>query len=255
MEFSREKQGNLIAIITDKVTDKISLILHKAQLALSSCDLCGGDCAHYILLCPYCAADLPLFKHQLTQGDLLNWPAINQILTNNKFDHLVCLSPYIWPFNHWLGQFKYQGRFELASLFSHLLYDYWQTLTQNHNLAKPQSIMAVPLHVKKWQSRGYNQSHFIARDFAKRVGIPYLDSAILRVKQTTSQVGKTGIQRRKSLRDAFEMNFSNSELAEHVILIDDVVTTGSTANEICSLLKKNGVKTVTLMTVCLALPK
>ncbi|NQY62688.1 MAG: ComF family protein [Alteromonadaceae bacterium] len=229
-------------------------MLHKAQLTLSSCDLCGGRCSHYVLLCQYCTDDLPLFNHQYTQGDLLNWPAINQALTNNQFDHLVCLSPHIWPFNQWLSQFKYQGRFELASLFAHQLYDHWQTLTKNHVLTKPQAIMSVPLHSQKWQSRGYNQAHFIARHFAERVTIPYLDSALERIKKTTSQVGKTGNERRKNLKNAFAINVNNREVIEHVLLIDDVVTTGSTANEICKLLKKNGTKTVTLMTVSLSLP-
>ena len=114
--------------------------------------------------------------------------------------------------------------------------------------------MSVPLHSQKWQSRGYNQAHFIARHFAERVAIPYLDSALERIKKTTSQVGKTGNERRKNLKNAFAINVNNREVIEHVLLIDDVVTTGSTANEICKLLKKNGTKTVTLMTVSLSLP-
>ncbi|NQY36736.1 MAG: ComF family protein [Alteromonadaceae bacterium] len=251
MEFSRDKQGSL----TRFIIDKFNFIVHKSQLTLSSCDLCGGNCSHYVLLCSHCARDLPLFNHQYTQGDLLNWPAINQALPKNQFDHLVCLAPHIWPFNQWISQFKYQGRFELASLFAHQLHDHWQTLTKIHELAEPQAIMSVPLHGQKWQSRGYNQAHFIAKHFAKRVAIPYLDTALVRIKKTTSQVGKTGNERRKNLKNAFAINADNREIAEHILLIDDVITTGSTANEICRLLKKHGTKTVTLMTVSLSLPK
>jgi predicted amidophosphoribosyltransferase len=72
---------------------------------------------------------------------------------------------------------------------------------------------------------------------------------------TESQVGKSGAERRKNLNQAFSLNIKPKEsLPEHVILIDDVVTTGTTANEICKLLKKSGVQSITLLSLCLAIP-
>ncbi len=110
---------------------KIQTLYSKFLFSLGLCDLCGNNLADntlcneitpkQTLLCSSCFTDLPLFKQDLIQGDLLNWPSVNKALPNSHFDHLVCLSPYLPPFTQWLPQFKYHGRFELAALFANLL--------------------------------------------------------------------------------------------------------------------------------------
>jgi predicted amidophosphoribosyltransferase len=68
-------------------------------------------------------------------------------------------------------------------------------------------------------------------------------------------MGKTGSQRRKNLANAFQVQGTTVNQIKHVLLVDDVVTTGSTASEISKVLKESGIETVTVVTVCLALPK
>ena len=225
---------------------------HRIKLSLSQCDLCGNATQQQTLICSACLADLPLFKQKIIQGDLLNWPAVNRGLPGIDFDHLFCVSPYLTPFNHWLTQFKYQGRFELASLFAALLAEKWQEiqLTPSVDL-----ILSVPLHISKWQQRGYNQAHLIAKPFAQRLGLPYQGSALIRTKKNISQVGQTGAQRRNNLANAFILRCSLPKAVKHVMLVDDVLTTGSTTSEISKLLKCNGVEEVTVATLCLTLPK
>jgi len=221
-------------------------------LAFSQCDLCGNTTQQQTLICSACLADLPLFKQEIIQGDLLNWPAVNTSLPNIHFDHLFCLSPYLAPFNHWLSQYKYLGRFELASLFASLLAKQWQ---ESHSATSVDLILSVPLHISKWQQRGYNQAHLIAKPFSQLLQLPYQGSALARIKKNTSQVGQTGKQRRNNLANAFTLNRPLAEDVKHVLLIDDVLTTGSTASEISKLLKCTGVEKVTVVTVCLTLPK
>jgi ComF family protein len=168
------------------------------------------------------------------------------------FDHLFCLSPYLTPFNHWLTQFKYQGRFELASLFASLLAKKWQ---ETQLVSSIDLILSVPLHISKWQQRGYNQAHLIAKPFAQLLGLPYQGSALIRTKKNISQVGQTGAQRRNNLANAFTLRSPLPRAVKHVMLVDDVLTTGSTASEISKLLKCNGVEEVTAATLCLTLPK
>jgi ComF family protein len=234
---------------------RLSNILADLKLNLSSCDLCGQSCRTYPLLCKHCYHDLSLFKLDAVQGDLLNWPAINKALPKHEFEQLVCLAPYLWPFTLWLSQLKYQGRFEVAQLFAQLLNDCGLSLSTTIAAQQSPIILAVPLHVKKWQSRGFNQAHLIAHTYSKLANIPYQPEVILRKVHTDSQVGRSGGERRNNLRNAFSLHLDELLLPEHVILIDDVVTTGSTANEICRLLKKHGVKRITLLCVCLSLPK
>jgi len=230
---------------------------------ISCCDLCGQNIREsYLLdyslpqtlLCQCCINDLPLFNQKLISGNLLSWPAIYRALPRIHFDQLFALSPYIYPFNKWLGQIKYLGRFELAPLFSALLCAQWQAMAMQKILPPIGLVLSVPLHVKKWQLRGYNQAHLIAKSFAGQLSLPYDASLVIRVKNNDSQMGKTGKQRRKSLANTFALQAKISPSIKHVIIVDDVVTTGTTASEISKLLKKSGVETVTLVTVCLTLP-
>lgn len=243
---------------------QIPALYHKLLLALGQCDLCGNNLAIdnmfnkntivQTLLCESCFADLPLFNQAIIQGDLLNWPAINKALPKTHFDHLFCLAPYLPPFSRWLPQFKYQGRFELAALFGGLLAQQWRALNLALKITSVDLVVSVPLHISKWQNRGYNQAHLIAKLFAQRLQLPYDATALIRAKQSTSQVGQTGRQRRKNLTNAFTLTTKLPSQINHVILIDDVLTTGTTASEISKLLKQAGVKRVTVLTVCLTLP-
>lgn len=224
------------------------------QLALGQCDLCGSDDICQPLLCQYCLADLPKFNYQQGGGNLLHWPAIDKILPKRKFDQLFCLSPYLWPIDHWLKQLKYQNRFELAVLFADLLASFWQEkliplLQTNHLLT------SVPIHPKKWQLRGYNQAHLIARALASKVRVNYQADLLLRKNDYSAQVGQSGIERRKNLKDAFTLTPHQGKLPEQVILLDDVLTTGTTVNVVSKLLKQQGVKTVIVLTLALSIPK
>ncbi len=228
------------------------------------CDLCSADVytpgradsiEKQSLLCRNCFNDLPLFNQQLVHGDLLQWPAIYHALPNISFDHLFSLAPYTAPFDTWLVEFKYQGRFELAAFFARLLARQWQAVIPDSAHAPVELVLSVPVHIKRWQTRGYNQAHLIAQAFAQQLILPYMPLALVRMKQNSSQVGKTGGARRKNLGNAFVLKQGLPTGIKHVILVDDVLTTGSTASEITRLLKKAGVETVTIVTVCLSLAR
>ena len=234
---------------------------------MSCCDLCGSNLLdkddlgkarsqklRQSLVCHYCVHDLPYFKQDIIMGNLLNWPAVNHALPNIHFDRLFSLFPYIYPLDHLMTQLKYSGRFELANLFAALLVDEWHNVSKYGERNRVDLVIPVPLHIKKWQLRGYNQAHLIAKPFAKLLALPYDDKLLQRVKHNESQTGKTGSQRRKNLANAFKVTLYRAANIKHVVLVDDVVTTGSTASEISKLLKSSGIETVTLVTVCLALP-
>ncbi|WP_019029288.1 ComF family protein [Colwellia piezophila] len=232
--------------------------------SISCCDLCGGnvnnsDLLGYslpqALLCQCCVNDLPYFNQSIVSGNLLSWPAIQRAMPNIHFERLFALSPYRYPFTQWLAQLKYSGRFELAPLFSALLVAQWQALTAKHSIKPVDLVLSVPLHIKKWQVRGYNQAHLIAKFFSNQLALPYDAKLVVRIKNNDSQMGKTGSQRRKNLANAFALQGRVASHIKHVLIIDDVVTTGTTVSEISKLLKKSGVETVTLVTVCLTLPK
>ena len=154
-----------------------------------------------------------------------------------------------------MPQFKYQGRFELASLFASLISQQWQAQRLADKTPPVDLVLSVPLHTSKWQERGYNQAHLIAKPFAKSMQLPYDETALTRIKRNTSQVGQTGSQRRNNLAKSFALTNKLPSNTKHVVLVDDVLTTGSTASEISKLLKHAGVTKITVLTVCLTLPK
>lgn len=238
---------------------KIQALYNKCLLLMGECDLCGNNLENSIynqqsLICPSCFADLPRFNQDIVQSDLLNWPAINKALPNIYFDHLFSFSPYLPPFTQWLPQLKYQGRFELADFFAALLAQQWKQHYLSNSMSPVDLILSVPLHVSKWQSRGYNQAHILAKPFAKYIECAYDETALIRIKKNISQVGQTGSQRRANLTNSFALAKKIPSKVNHVILVDDVLTTGSTASEISKLLKHAGVKQVTIATICLTLP-
>jgi len=110
-------------------------------------------------------------------------------------------------------------------------------------------IVPVPLHWwRKWQ-RGFNQSELLGRALAKRTGVPLVE-ALRRTRPTSVQAGLSNTARRRNVTGAFRSGRGSSALAgKHVLLIDDVMTTGSTAAACAAALKKTGVQRVALLTV------
>ena len=110
-------------------------------------------------------------------------------------------------------------------------------------------VTAVPLHWrKKWQ-RGFNQSELLARAIARRRGIPMVH-ALARARFTKTQAGLSNTERRKNVAAAFRSRRAAETLAgKRVLLIDDVMTTGSTAAACARALKQAGAARVVLATI------
>lgn len=115
---------------------------------------------------------------------------------------------------------------------------------------KPDCLLPVPLHISRLRQRGFNQSIEIARVMAKRLHIPLEYDAVIRQRSTTAQTGLNARQRQKNIKGAFSIVKKINH--KHVLIIDDVVTTGSTVNELARLLKKNGVQRVGVLSIARA---
>ncbi|HIF18607.1 MAG TPA: ComF family protein, partial [Cycloclasticus sp.] len=104
------------------------------------------------------------------------------------------------------------------------------------------ALIAVPLHTQRLKERGFNQSEQIAQHIHKALDIPLLPHALKRNINTASQASLSADERRKNIKGAFDYQIQTK--FQRVAIIDDVVTTGSTANEIAKTLKKSGIKQV-----------
>ncbi|MGC9362381.1 MAG: ComF family protein [Candidatus Syntrophosphaera sp.] len=112
-------------------------------------------------------------------------------------------------------------------------------------------ILPVPLHRVRERGRGYNQSVLIARKLSALLGIP-LAKMVSRKSNTRSQTNLSREARLKNLDGAFVMSGGTQISGKRILLIDDVFTTGTTANEISKLLKGNGAEKVFVLTAARA---
>ena len=142
-----------------------------------------------------------------------------------------------------ISRFKYSGEKYLSEFFTEEL----KPVFLKH-IGYADAVVYVPSTKKKIRQRGYNQGEVLAREFARFAEIPVVD-ALEKIKDTESQVGLTQKERRKNLKGCFKVTNKDLVKGKRVLLIDDVLTTGSTAEIIAEKLKKAGAKEVVVLTV------
>lgn len=119
-------------------------------------------------------------------------------------------------------------------------------------LATPVVVVPVPLHASKRRQRGFNQAALIARAALKqldRKDLALSEDVLARVRPTVSQIGLTRPQRRENMRGAFQVVHPNKVSGRSILLLDDVLTTGTTASECARVLRKAGATHVFVATV------
>jgi competence protein ComFC len=116
-------------------------------------------------------------------------------------------------------------------------------------------IIPVPLHKVRIRERHYNQSEYIAKGISKKLGTEVLSDAVSRIRYTKTQTHLTRAERIENVKGAFIINDEFREMlkGKNIILVDDVVTTGSTVNEVIRILKENGAGNI--LTICLAMAR
>jgi len=112
-------------------------------------------------------------------------------------------------------------------------------------------VVPVPLHPKRQRSRGYNQATQIAIGLAEHLQIPIREDLLLRPKVTESQTQKDRGQRLENMKKAFVVNIDDSP-NQHVLLVDDVITTGATIGSCARLLLNAGVEQVSIAALAIA---
>jgi ComF family protein len=113
-------------------------------------------------------------------------------------------------------------------------------------------VVPVPLHRSKRRQRGFNQTELIVRDALKKLGHPRFELAINvleRRRATVSQIGLTRAQRAENIHGAFRVEHLNRVQGRDILLVDDVLTTGTTAAECARVLRKAGANRVWVATV------
>tara|TARA_R110002126_G_scaffold43555_19_gene124929 strand:- start:3644 stop:4369 length:726 start_codon:yes stop_codon:yes gene_type:complete len=199
-------------------------------------------------LCGYCQQALPVLPYQLSHYNLLWLPAVRRGLKAAKFDRLLSLTHYQQPYQHWITQWKYQADLAAGMLLQQQLTKLVLT-AERQGVPMPDALTFVPLHWRKQRQRGFNQSRDLAVALGQQLQLPVL--ALFRKTASHSQRGLNRRQRLRNLRRSFSLKTPQSELPQHIALVDDVITTGATVNTLTRLLRRSGVLTVSVWTLAI----
>lgn len=141
-------------------------------------------------------------------------------------------------------QLKHADRLDLAPMFAR-----WISRSAAALIEEADAIAPVPLHPLRLLRRRYNQAAEIARPLARMTGTPYLPDALVRRRATATQGGKSGSGRKRNVAGAFDVPDPRRVEGLRILLIDDVLTTGATAEGCARALKAAGAARVDLAVV------
>ena len=140
---------------------------------------------------------------------------------------------YQSPGDHLLQKLKFNGRLEMARVLGELMAHWLESVCEQ----LPDIVIPVPLHQDRLRERGFNQAIELALPIARHLGLPMDIRSCIRTKTTAPQSDLSRKARIKNVKDAFEVV---RPVSGHVAIIDDVMTTGSTAHELARTLRQAG---------------
>lgn len=209
------------------------------QLLCSDCELALPYLTRAEALCQCCA--LPLAGDSRYCGQCLNYPP--------AFSRSLIPFAYSYPLDSLIHRFKYRGHLTEGRALTNLLSEHLQACYREEmELSLPDLIIPAPLHWTRRLRRGFNQTEIMGWQLARELGIPLVSRLCRRARRTPAQKSLSRQQRQKNLRWAFELHKGAEERLKgrRLALLDDVVTTTSTARALSSLLIKAGAEEVQL---------
>ena len=209
------------------------------------CVSCGE---HGSLLCGNCRSALPRVEAPFCPkcGKPLRKGSRGcRLCSFSEFSFTASRAPYIYkgPAAVMIRELKYKGAMGLIPILADLLYDFWPELHWDTDV-----IIPVPLSDKRKGQRGFNQSEMIGRAFARKAGIVFDPRALAKIRHTAQQVGLKADERRRNLNGAFAAERLLVQ-GKRILLLDDVMTTGSTFSECSAVLLDAGAVSVHCLSV------
>ena len=171
---------------------------------------------------------------------LIKKPAFDQVMTLFRYNSII---------KKIIGDFKYRDATYLSKKLAKILFNKFKK-----DIETVDFIVAIPLHHKRLRQRKFNQATLLAKEISKCSGKELFYDLLLPIKNTKTQVELRKKQRELNLKNAFVINAKYLEMVrgKNILLIDDVMTTGTTLDNCAKVLKKAGAKSVICATIAKA---
>ena len=215
------------------------------KLLPGCCLLCGKLSGTQQDLCPACRSKLPFNEHhcstcaQPLPSSIPAGSICGRCQTNPPtYDH--CFAPFRYQneLTNLHHNFKFHHKLAAGRLMAELMCEQLAAPL----IQRPQLLLPVPLHAKRLRERGFNQAQELARILSAQLSIPVDSHSLSRRCNTRAQSSLPKKERQKNIRNAFALTAKIG--SPHVAIIDDVMTTGLTVNEISRSLRASGVSEI-----------
>ena len=219
--------------------DQVYICLKNVQICL----LCDEPAEAEMPICVACEAEMPwLGEHCQTcalplpeagltcDGCLLEPPAYEQVAVPWRYD---------FPVDSLITRFKHNAKWPFGHLLADVLSQYLQHRF-DEDLPRPDALLPVPLAAKRLRQRGFNQAAMLARWLSRQLDLPCEENVVRRIQDTSAQQDLDAKARKRNLRNAFALTTDAHVKGRHLALVDDVLTTGATAQALARLLMNAG---------------
>lgn len=230
-----------MSIFGRKIMDSSAKL--RQLLPAQPCLLCGAPSRHGIW-CPACDAALPALD-AAPSCPRCALPTPDGSLCGRclkrppAFDRTVAAFAYAFPLDKLVQALKYGEQLALAKALAERL--------AARIAHRPDLVLPMPLHPARLRARGYNQSLELARHLAGRLELPLLADGAQRIRDTTPQSSLPWKARKRNVRNAFACGASLHGL--HVAIVDDVMTSGATLDELARTLRRAGAQEISVWVV------
>lgn len=249
--------GSLIARLVMRAADAL-----RALPGL--CIICDHPLNSTVSICPDCRVSLPWLHDACARcarpmvGDEARVLCGRCIIEPPPFDSCHAALVYQPPVDRLVKAFKFNADFASGRVLADCLATSLERSQTGRGFPRlglgTAALLPVPLHTARQRSRGFNQSHEIARWLGSRFELPLMPRMLRRVRATAPQSGLSARARKTNLQGAFVVSSApRSAPFRHVVLVDDVVTTGTTVGAVARVLKAAGVERVDVWAVARAL--
>ncbi len=197
----------------------------------------GAEVTEYA--CNICKKNLEYIKKE----------SVSKLVYNKHYDYLISSYKYRSIIRKFILDFKFEDKKYLVDFLTSKLS---KLIIQYSKINHIDFILYVPISLKRFYERGYNQSFLLARNISKEIGIPIIKYGLIKIKHNKRQSELNHIDRFFNTKGVYKVNKIYDFKNKSVILIDDIYTTGNTVNECSRILKECGVKKIVVATVAIA---